>query len=80
MGIRVFHGVEKVFPQRGKFQADFPHHGKLVPDFSTAWKLFFHGVENRSGGRRGPACHAGRRGTKDRRGLVEKDPLWFIDL
>ena len=40
-----------------------------MPDFSTAWKLFFHGVENRGGGRKGPACHAGRRGTKHGSGL-----------
>ena len=38
-----FHSVEN----SGRI---FPHHGKLVPDFSTAWKLFFQGMEARGGG------------------------------
>ena len=36
----VFHGVEENFPRRGKRRRIF----------STAWKLYFHGVENREMG------------------------------
>jgi hypothetical protein len=45
-GFRIFHSVENFFPQCGKTERIFPRYGKLLKEFSTAWKLFFHGMEN----------------------------------